>query len=135
MSTKQACPTDTNPCAQPYPVKDYFLAMFIAVVSLICLRILLYAGYYAWKNFLTSRRHLSSSVGSPSPENQGHCPSPEDSTSVSTASVVSEPVVIVIVPGKDQPTFVARPDPLSSYKDSDIHIVPSKSLDIPMKGG
>ncbi|KAI5066577.1 hypothetical protein GOP47_0019201 [Adiantum capillus-veneris] len=117
MSSTTGCPSNSKLCAQPYPIRDYFLALFITVVCLVCLRMLLYASYHAWLRIEARRQMLLQPMESPPLGGQGLPSAAGNSLSISTPPVF-EPRVFVIVPGKDRPTFVAMPAPLAPSRDS-----------------
>ncbi|KAH7316253.1 hypothetical protein KP509_21G085400 [Ceratopteris richardii] len=92
--------------------------MFIVVLCLVFVRIIFYAGFYVWASFTVRRQMLSSSGEPHNPENQNLPVTAESRPPLSSSTYEAEPVMIVITPGKEQPMFVAKPDPIASFVDT-----------------
>lgn len=131
MSSNGGCPSDSNPCAQSYPIREYFLPLIVLVVCLVCLRMLLHASYYTWMRIRARRQMLSNLIESRLPEAQSLSTGAESSLPISTPPPPLEPRVCVLVPGEDRPTFVAVLAPLAPSRDFNTQIMSLKAPDAP----
>eukprot|EP00250_Pteridium_aquilinum_P018749 c24195_g1_i2 orf=124-519(-) len=129
MSSNTGCPSNSSLCTQGYPIRDYFLALFVIVVCLVCLRMLLYVCYYTWIRIASRRQRVNSTESRPL--HQGVPLTTAQSSFAPTLPSLTDSRVCVIVPGDDRPTFVAVPAPWAPSRDVDFAVTSEKAFDMP----
>lgn len=129
MSSSTVCSSDGKLCTQEYPVKDYFLALFVIVVCLVGLRMLLYASYYSWTRISSMRQQQGNARQAPHPDLEPPYMADRSNMAPTTPSG-AELQVCVIVAGDDRPTFIALPAPLAPSRSPNSQATSMKTLEV-----